>query len=113
MAKHKVSKMEKLQEEEYSVPATIVGMAAATGASAMATIAIKKMGISVKGIRKLLVPAATFGIAHWVSTEAMMAAADETESFVEGVKEIVTAVTAFSEAMNKRTNKEVDEDELE
>lgn len=112
MAKHAVSKQDKLSEEEYCVPATLVGMAAATGASAMVTVALKQMNIPVKGIQKILVPVATFGIAHWVSNEAMMAAADETESTIEGIKELSAFVKGFMKQYNNK-NKEVKDDELE
>lgn len=112
MAKHEVSKQGKLNEEEYSVPATLVGMAAATGASAMVTVALKQMNIPVKGIQKILVPVATFGIAHWVSNEAMMAAADETESTIEGIKALSAFVKGFMKQY-KNEKKEVKDDELE
>lgn len=107
------TKVEKMQEEEFSTPSIVVGMAASIGASALAATALKKLDIPVKGPKKLLMPIATFGIANWIGNEAMMAAAEETEGWIDSIKEAVIFMKEFKKSMKEIKNSKQAEVEIE
>lgn len=114
MAKHTTGRLEKLGEEEYSGFAVIAGMGAAIGTAAFVTAACKKFDVPVKGINKVLKPLAIYGIARWVSNEAMFATADEAESTLSALKEAKSVIDEVRKAKKKPAtviNEEDEEDE--
>lgn len=113
MAKHATGRLEKLGEEEYSGFAVVAGMGAAIGTAAFVTAACKKFDIPVKGLNKVLKPLAIYGIARWVSNEAMFATADEAESTLSALKEAKLLVEDLRRAKKKTATVINDEEDKE
>ena len=94
-------KVKAMKEKELSLPAIGVGLAANVGTAALIGGLMKSIDIPVKGPKKLLIPIATFGISQWIANEAMFAAADESQEYINAAKAAVTFVTHFQSDMNK------------
>lgn len=94
-------KVKAMKEKELSLPAIGVGLAANVGTAALIGGLMKSIDIPVKGPKKFLIPIATFGISQWIANEAMFAAADESQEYIDAAKAAVTFVTHFQSEMNK------------
>jgi hypothetical protein len=94
-------KVKAMKEKELSLPAIGVGLAANVGTAAIIGGLMKSIDIPVKGPKKFLIPIATFGISQWIANEAMFAAADESQEYIDAAKAAVTFVTHFQSEMNK------------